>query len=265
MKLRFQPQNHEFMKQQTRVPGILGGMGPGATRDFYNWILQLTPAQNDQEHLEMLMHSFPHPDRTEAILGKKGSPLPTLIYSAQLLQKMGADFLAMPCNTAHHFIPDLQKHIRIPILNMIDETGKELDRLGIKKVGLLSTAGTARSGIYQSLPVDVIIPSPPGVQKEMEAIYGNTGIKAGVEHEQSDQNKRLLLEVIRELRLKGAEVIILGCTEISLCFQDKDVYSFINPTKILAQAVIREALQSTYVPDQVIPIRQYKVSLDTLK
>lgn len=222
----------------------MGGMGPGATRDVYNWVLTITPADNDQEHLEILIHSYPHADRTAAILEKKESPLPTLIKSAQLLEKAGANFLAVPCNTAHYFLPAIQKHVSIPILNMIEETNSFLVEQNIQRVGLLSTAGTAKTGIYQkTLSMNVSLPSEEGIAKEMEAIYGKEGIKAGVAYEKSEKNKTLLLDVIDELKEKGTEAIIMGCTEIPLCISQQDTHiELINPTQLLGQALVREAL-----------------------
>ena len=231
--------------QQKKIPGIMGGMGPSATRDLYALIIQNTPANIDQDHLEIIIHSYPHHDRTAAILTKEESPLPTLITSAKKLKEAGADFVAVPCNTAHFFIPDIQKRTGIPFVDMIEETSREIEGLGQKKVGLLSTSATAKTGLYQkSISCDVVIPSDESIESEMEAIYGEHGIKAGVEYENSQYNKDLLLGVIDELKEKGAEAIILGCTELPLCLTASDTdIPLINPTEILSKAIIREATE----------------------
>lgn len=233
--------------KQKRVPGIMGGMGPAATRDLYNEIIKHTPAANDQEHLEVLIHSYPHIDRTAAILEDAPSPLPTLIASAEKLKNAGADFLAAPCNTVHYFLPDVANAVGIQMLNMIEETSDVLKERGIKKVGLLSTSATLKTKLYQKLvTIPLVVPSDRGVEKEMEVIYGKEGVKAGVEFERSPKNQNLLREVIKELTDQGAEAIILGCTELPLCLTPNDVdIPLVNPTEVLAKAVIREAYLSS--------------------
>jgi aspartate racemase len=115
--------------QQTRdrMIGILGGMGPEATLDFYRHIINLTPAVIDQDHIRVLIYSNAKiPDRTEAITADGDSPLFELIESAKLLERSGAGIIAMPCNAAHYFLPQMQKEISIPILDMIEETCRAL-------------------------------------------------------------------------------------------------------------------------------------------
>lgn len=235
--------------RQKKICGIIGGVGPSATVDLYREIIAATPAQRDQEHLRVLIDSHPQiPDRTAAILHGGESPVPYIVESAKLLERAGADFLVIPCNTAHYFLPEVQKHVAIPFINMIEETGRKIKKDNIQRVGLLSTSGTARIGIYQktlhAFGVEVVVPREEGITKEMEAIYGKEGIKAGVQYEKSRKNKELLLSVVEDLKLEGVEALIMGCTEIPLCLEGEDVgVPFINPTKILAQAAVEECLR----------------------
>lgn len=104
--------------------GILGGMGPLATADFFRKIVQMTEAASDQEHIRILMDDNPQiPDRTAFIMGEGTDPTRAMVRSALRLEFMGADFVAMPCNTAHRFHSTIQSFLDVPILNMVDLTG----------------------------------------------------------------------------------------------------------------------------------------------
>ena len=227
------------------ICGIIGGVGPSASAQLYSLINAHTPAEKDQDHLRLIIDSHPQiPDRTQAILHGGESPEEALFESAQILKNAGADFIAIPCNTAHYFMPKVAQKAEIELVNMIEETGKTILQHGFKKVGILSTSGTAKSKIYQQvlekLGIITVIPDEIGIEKEMEAIYGKEGIKASTKFEKSKKNKSLFVEVIDDLEEQGAEAIIMGCTEIPLCLENNDsTLPLINPTEILAKAIIK--------------------------
>jgi len=227
-----------------RMIGILGGMGPEATADLFQEIIALTPATRDQDHIRVLIYSNAKiPDRTRAILENGEDPLPPLIESARLLEKAGAGILAIPCNAAHYFLPQMQAQIGIPILNMIEETCREFrSRLpNANMAGLLAASGTVRSGIYQSVfgraGVDVITPDNGDQDLVQSAIQK---VKAGVQ----DSALRGTFEAVGgRLAKSGAQTVILGCTEIPLAFDPAHVdYPILNATRILAQAAVDWAL-----------------------
>jgi aspartate racemase len=227
-----------------RIIGILGGMGPEATADLFREITALTPAARDQDHVRVLIYSNPKiPDRTRAVVERGEDPLPQLIESAKLLEQAGAGILAIPCNAAHHFVPRLQTHIGIPILNMIEETCREFcSRLpGARSAGLLAATGTIRSGIYRSVfdahGVCVIEP-PPVDQNEVQSAI--LSVKAGVH---SSDIREVFQGAGSRLAARGADAVILGCTEIPLAFDPAEVdYVTLNPTRILAGAALEWAL-----------------------
>ena len=227
--------------------GILGGMGPEATLDLFTKIVKGTKVTKDQDHLRILIDNNPKiPDRTLAIQGKGPNPLPLLIESGKALEKAGADFIIIPCVTAHHFYPGLQKKLNIPILHLVEETMKHISaRLkGVHKIGLIATTGTVHTGLFQKAfsksRIELILPSPQ-VQKNrvMEAIYGKKGIKA---IGPSVHSKRLILAACKTLIVQGAEALLAGCTEIPLVLKEGDLaVPMIDPLSVLARAAIEKA------------------------
>ena len=224
--------------------GILGGMGPEATLDLYRTIISLTPAKRDQDHIQVLIHSNPKmPDRTVAIAQNGESPLPYLIESAKILEKGGAGIIAMPCNAAHHYLPEIRRNISIPFIDMIEETCRRIrvQWPDSRIVGLIATMGTVLSGVYprslMKAGIAVQLPSREDQQKVQIAI---DQIKAGV-HDRSTQET--LQSIGAHMAEAGAESIILGCTEIPLAFNSDEVnYPTLNPTRILAEVAVAWAL-----------------------
>jgi aspartate racemase len=230
-----------------RIIGILGGMGPEATIDLFMKIVRATKARRDQDHLRILIDNNPKvPDRTAALRGKGPSPVSELVRSARGLQKAGADFIVIPCVTAHCFIEPLQKKIRIPIVHIVDETVRHVRRRmkTVRKVGLIATSGTVESGLFQKAfeetPVALVCPSPEVQRKNvMEAIYGKKGVKAVGP---SEASKALVVEAARTLIDQGCQAVIAGCTEIPLVLKDGDLsVPVIDPPSILARAAIARA------------------------
>ncbi|MBQ6692348.1 MAG: amino acid racemase, partial [Clostridia bacterium] len=120
--------------------GIIGGMGPLATADLFRKIVLLADVSSDQGHPRVLIDSNTEiPDRTAAILSGGENPIPALATSARTLERAGADVLMMPCNTAHFFYDGVKAATSLPILHMLQLTAEEIDRRGIKTVGLLAT------------------------------------------------------------------------------------------------------------------------------
>ncbi|HBY58010.1 MAG TPA: aspartate racemase [Candidatus Atribacteria bacterium] len=226
-----------------KIIGILGGMGPEATIDLFYKIIKFTPAKKDQDHLRIIIDNNPRiPDRTAAILSKGESPLPALKETAQNLEKAGADFIIIPCNTAHYFLPSIQESVKIPILNMIEETAKETRKKipQIQKVGLLASVGVYETKIYhqhfKKFSIEIISPEEKDKDEVMKVIYG---VKAG---DLSEGVKKNIIKIAQKLINKGAEAIIAGCTEIPLILKEEDVsVPLIDPTQVLARIAIQKA------------------------
>lgn len=213
-------------------------MGPIATAYFYELIIKLTDAVRDQEHIEMIIFSKPSiPDRTDYILGRgTESPVEPMIETGKALVLLGANYLAMPCVTAHYFHDQLIRGIGRPILHIIRETAKCLKEYGIRKAGIMATDGTIHSGLFQkellSYGITPLVPSEQCQAFVTDLIYKD--IKSN-RPAQMDKFRA----VKEELTGMGAQVIILGCTELSLIKRDYDIGpGFIDAMEVLARCCV---------------------------
>jgi aspartate racemase len=224
--------------------GILGGMGPKATADLFNKIIDMTPAERDQDHIHIIIDNNPKiPDRTDYILGHGQNPITALTEGAMKLKMSGADFIIIPCNTAHYFYDELIETVDVPIINMIDEVGRYiLGKYGKCKVGLLATTGTYKGRVYEKylnpLGIDIIVPKDEIKNKILDLIYK---IKAGRKEFETEE----LYNILSEFKEKGINTVILGCTELPLVFNSnlyefKD-FNFISSTDILANKAVKIA------------------------
>ncbi|MBP8613318.1 MAG: amino acid racemase [Firmicutes bacterium] len=219
-----------------RVVGILGGMGPQATCDLFMKIIRNTPAQKDQDHLRVIIDSNPKiPDRTAYILSGGEDPRPLLFETAKNVERAGASFIAIPCNTAHYFHKEIQRQVDIPVLHMMEEVARYLNGKA-NKAGLLATTGTLRTGLYarslSKVGIETVIPSDEDQDSVMEAIYL---VKASM----LEKGRKIILEQARKLEARGCDVVIAGCTEIPLILKDGDLgIEVVDATDILAKACV---------------------------
>ena len=220
--------------------GVIGGLGPLATACFLEMVTKMTDASCDQEHLEMIIYSAPGiPDRTAYILGRSpDSPVKPMIEIGRKLAREQVSCIAVPCMTAHYFYRELSEGIPVPIIHGVYETGMEIQKNHIEKVGLMATDGTIRSRIFQdqleNMGLEVLLPDERRQKYVMDIIYQD--VKAGrpVEEEK-------FLEVSRQLTDMGAQVILLGCTELSLVKRQYSLGTdYLDAMEVLAQrSVVR--------------------------
>lgn len=226
-----------------RVAGVLGGLGPEATLSLYREILRKTKANRDQDNIPLIIINNPQiADRSSFILNQTEDPCPEIIETAQRLEKAGADFIVMPCNTAHYFTEQIQKSILIPFINMINLTADYISKNfnSVEKVGLLITTGSRATGIYSEAlkkqGIEPILPNKKSQEDVMNAVYA--GVKAG----DKKQAKQIFEAVSKELINAGAEIIIMGCTEVPLALKQKDIdVPLIDPIDILAEKTVKES------------------------
>lgn len=223
-----------------KTVGIIGGMGTVATIDLFNKIVIETNAKSDKEHIHILIDNNTQiPDRTSFILGKGEDPTNEIVKSAKNLEKIGADFLAIPCNTAHYFYETIKLNVEIDVINMIEETAKSIKLKQINKVGLLATTGTIKASIYESVfskyDIEIIKPNYYGQRVIMEFIYG---IKEG----KVNFDKEAIVNVFDYFKVNNVYNIILGCTELPVGVKMLGIEGeFIDPTSILAKACVKKA------------------------
>ena len=230
------------MTKQNMLLGVLGGLGPMSTVYFCELLIAHTKAACDADHIDMLISSRAStPDRTAFILGtSQRDPLPVMQAEAKRLQNAGADLLVIPCNTAHYFYDGLKKECSLPILNIIEETVAFLHRSGVRSIGLLATDGTVRSGSYDRIcrqyGMECITPTREDQTAVMEIIYD--AIK-----QNKPVDRARFMEISDRLLARGAERIVLGCTELSLLNKPErlDDRVFIDSLEVLALRTILAA------------------------
>jgi len=218
--------------------GILGGMGPAATIEFFRRLVAATPAAFDQAHLRILVDNNPHvPDRVNAIFGRGPDPGEVLGDMARGLAASGADFLTMPCNTAHAFRSAICEAVSIPLIDMIEETA---DVVSVKTVGLLATTGTLQSELYRMAcdqrDIELVTPSDEDQRLVMDIIRR---VKAGGSE---TSVREPAAAIVARLADRGANAVIAGCTEISLISGENMPIEWIDALDCLVEASMRMAL-----------------------
>lgn len=221
--------------------GIIGGMGPLATCDLMEKIINATDAIVDQDYPHIYVDcNTDIKDRTNFILNNMDNPLDELIKTAQKLEKQGAEVLCMPCNTAHYFYEDIQKQINVHLINMIESTVLYIKNKNYRKAALLATDGTLKSSLYTKYAlkydVDILIPSTEDQKLVMDLIY--KGVKAS----NWAFNIIPFVNMLTKMEDEGVEVFILGCTELPIAFKYFNIgKKIIDPTAILAIEALKQA------------------------
>lgn len=218
--------------------GVIGGLGPMATAYFMELVTAMTDASTDQAHLKMIIYSAPDiPDRTEYILGKStDNPLPGFVEAGISLKSLGVDLLAIPCITAHYFHNEIEERVGIQTLHAIRLTADLLEESGISRVGLMATDGTIQSGLFQNAlaqrGITPVLPSDEGQARVRSLIYND--VKQGKSPDMTAFNA-----VREELFANGAQVILLGCTELSVIKRDHALgEGILDVMEVLAKSAI---------------------------
>jgi aspartate racemase len=226
--------------------GLLGGMSWESTALYYKLINEEIKKQLgglhsakvviysvDFDEIEKLQHLGAW-DETAKILGE----------AAKNIQNASADFLVICTNTMHKVAPLIQMHIDIPILHIADATGKKLQNKNIKKVGLLGTAFTMQQDFYKerinkNFDIEVLIPSEEDMTIVHKIIYEELCL--GLIKEDS---KKEYLRIIDNLAFKGAQGVILGCTEIGMLVKQSDTQVKLYDTTVIhSLEAVAEALK----------------------
>lgn len=199
------------------VLGILGGLGPAASVDFYTKVVAATPARGDQDHLHLVLLSDPRvPDRNAAVAGTGPSPGPQLAAMAVRLEEAGAEVLFMVCNTAHAYADAITQAVHVPLVSIIEETvtATLAAAPAARRVGVLATSGAQDARLYANAfgQRGVSVSEPLGEERArfMDLLYR---VKAG---ERGENVRSAMLSLAQALVADGAEAIVAGCTEVPL-------------------------------------------------
>jgi aspartate racemase len=227
--------------------GILGGMGPFATLDVFQKIVLNTPAQTDQDHLPIIIYNNPKiPPRIYNANSTFSNPLPELIQSARMLEQAGADFIIMPCHTAHIWIDKIKEAITIPFYSLVENTVQatlsEYGNCDNKTILLLATKSTIHAQLYQQAfahsSFELIIPTEQEQQIIDAAIQSVKGGTIQLNREISELN-----QLINVYYKNGVAMLVGCCTEIPLMFPYLQTeMELIDPTLMLAKMAINQMI-----------------------
>ena len=230
--------------------GVLGGMGPQATVDFMAKLVEATPVDKEQDHLHVLVDSNAMvPDRNKAIAGTGPSPGPALAAMAAGLQRSGADFIVMACNTAHAFEASIRNAVSVPFISMVEEAADAClrDHAGATRVGLLAAPGCIASGLYQRAlerrGLQILLLPPAGQARFNALLYK---IKLS---EPLPALKPEMQALGQALIDAGADLLLAGCTEVPLVLAQGDLpRPMLDATWNLAQRCVLYARGLTPLP-----------------
>jgi aspartate racemase len=221
---------------EPKTIGVIGGMGPAATVDFFNKLVEATGAASDQDHLRILIDNNPRiPNRNDAIAGRGPSPGPNLAASARGLQDAGADFLVIACNTAHAFQSDIEAAVTIPLLSMIEATADAAGQ--VDRVGVLAADGCRDARLYdrafEKRGTMALFLDDEAQAEFMKLIFR---VKAG---DMGDVVRRRMESLALSLYARGAKAVVAACTEVPLVLSsDVLAVPIINSTDALVSHAI---------------------------
>ena len=232
-----------------KTVGVLGGMGPAATVDFMGKLIQATGAKTEQDNLRILVDCNPHvPDRNH--LDPNGpQPGPVLAEMARGLERSGAQFVVMACNTAHAYAGEIAAALSVPFVSLILETAQTLSTRHptVKKAGLLATDTCVAANLYQpalaAYGVEVLPLDPAAQKRFMELLYD---IKRG---DTSNAARAEMKSLADTLIAAGAEVVVSGCTEVPLVLAAGDIAKpLVDSTQVLVERTLAYARHGAALP-----------------
>lgn len=231
------------MKPQ-KIIGILGGAGPLATAKFFSDVIDICQtkykAEQDTDFPKIYLYNMPMDGFDETGFSDPNLVKKQLIYGVKTLENWGADFIVLPCNTIHYFIKEMRNSIKIPIISIIESTIKTVETSGFNKIGILSSSSTRilklYSGPFNEKNFNTYIPSEKEQEKidsvVLKAMGGTQGVK----------EIKILEKIMQKMLSKGAQGIILGCTELPLAISQKNTgIKLFNTINILAEYAVDKA------------------------
>ena len=228
-----------------KTVGIIGGLGPETTSEFYLEIIFGCYEKNKENRPPILLWNVPLKYKIEEDLLMKAEGeeryIPYLVEAAKRLEKGGADFLVMPCNSLHSFIEDIRNSVEIPVLSIVEETIRFLRNKGIKKVGVLATSSSLKRKLYETELkkeyIEQILPND-FEQARIGKMINNIVLNRHV-----NKDREELLKIINKFEENGVKIVILACTDLQLLIPDHPRLEIYDTMKIFADATVDEILK----------------------
>jgi aspartate racemase len=228
-----------------KTVGVIGGVGPETTAEFYLEVVFGTYQKNKNQRPSILIWNIPLKYEIEEDLLKKASGeeryIPYLVEAARKLEKAGADFLVMPCNSLHIFIKEIKDSVKIPVLSIIEETVSFLKKSKISKVGILATSTSLKKGLYKAaLEKENIQLIPPDdfEQAKIGKIISNI-----VLNRHANKDREEIMKIINNFEKKDVKNVILACTDLQLLIPHHPNLKIYDTMKIFADATIEQVLR----------------------
>jgi aspartate racemase len=234
------------MMTERHLIGVLGGMGPLATVDFMQKVIQATPAQRDQDHVPMLVYSVPQiPCRVAALAAGNDVPLQAMIEGLRTLERGGAKLIVMPCNTAHAWFDRLAASVSVDLLHIGDAVRQRAGDTE-ETIALMATTGTIRAGFYQRYLATgrrrVVLPTAAAQELINRSI---AAVKTG----DLKTANGFATKAAEALLAAGANRILLACTELPLALDGSPVMAHcLDATVCLAEACVSFSCSATATP-----------------
>ncbi len=227
-----------------KTVGIIGGLGPETTSEFYLDIVFSCQSKNKTHRPGIIISSVPLPyeieeDAISKNIGIERIP-PFLVAEAKRLEKAGADFIVMPCNSLHVFIKEIRKAVKIPVLSIVEETVKFLKKNKYKKVGIVSTSATIQNKLYETAfkENNIAYETPNDLQQAKMGKF----IYNLVMGQQKNSDREELIKIINDFEKKNVDCVILACTDLQLLIPKHPNLKIFDTMKILADATVDKIL-----------------------
>ena len=222
-----------------KAVGIIGGLGPETTSEFYLEIIFGCYKKKKESRPQILIWNVPLKYKIEEDLLKKATGeeryVPYLIDAAKRLERGGADFIVMPCNSMHIFIEEIRKAVKIPVLSIVEETARFLKNKKISKVGILATSSSLKAKLYETTL------EKEGIEQIMPDEFNQAKIGKMINNivlnRHANKDRQELLKIIDNFEEKGVKNVILACTDLQLLIPHHKLNIY-DTMKIFADATV---------------------------
>ncbi len=228
-----------------KTVGIIGGLGPETTSEFYLDVIFSCQKKSKTSRPGIIIASVPLPYKIEEdlITKNRGSEryIPFLVDEAKRLEKAGADFIVMPCNSLHVFIKEIRDAVDIPVLSIVEETVRFLKKNNLNKVGIISTSATIKNKLYENAFREngIAYVTPDSFQQAKMGKF----ILNLVTGQQKNRDREELIQIINDFEKKNVDCVALACTDLQLLIPQHPTLKIFDTMKIFADATVEELLK----------------------